>query len=44
MAATYYIKLFQTGADRHNSILLMSLLLLDAGTITVIRRLELFKY
>ena len=33
MVVTYYIKLFHTGADRHNSIL-MSLLLLVAETIT----------
>ena len=33
MVVTYYIKLFRTGADRHNSIL-MSLLLLVAETIT----------
>ena len=32
MVVTYYIKLFRTGADRHNSIL-MSLLLLVAETI-----------
>ena len=31
MVVTYYIKLFQTGADRHNGIL-MSLLLLVAET------------
>ena len=32
MVVTYYIKLFRTGADRHND-MLMSLPLLDAGTI-----------
>ena len=32
MVVTYYIKLFLTGADRHNGIL-MSLLLLVAETI-----------
>ena len=32
MVVTYYIKLFRTGADRHNGIL-MSLLLLVAETI-----------
>ena len=32
MVVTYYIKLFHTGADRHNGIL-MSLLLLVAETI-----------
>ena len=32
MVVTYYIKLFQTGADRHNGIL-MSLLLLVAEAI-----------
>ena len=31
MVVTYYIKLYQTGADRHNGIL-MSLLLLVAET------------
>ena len=30
MVVTYYIKLFRMGADRHNGILLMSLLLLFA--------------
>ena len=43
MVVAYYIKLFQTGADRHNSIL-MSLLLQSAGTITAIIHLELYKY
>ena len=32
MVVTYYIKLFRTGAERHNGIL-MSLLLLVAETI-----------
>ena len=32
MVVTYYIKLFHTGADKHNGIL-MSLLLLVADTI-----------
>ena len=32
MVVTYYIKLFQTGADRHNGFL-MSLILLVAPTI-----------
>ena len=34
MVVTYYIKLFQTGADRHNGVL-MSLLLLVAETISL---------
>ena len=34
MVVTYYIKLFRTGADRHNGIL-MSLLLLVAETKTL---------
>ena len=34
MVVTYYIKLFRTGANRHNGIL-MSLLLLDAETTNV---------
>ena len=33
MVGTYYIKLFRTGADRHNGIL-MSLLLLVTETIS----------
>ena len=33
MVVTYYIKLFRTGADKHNGIL-MYLLLLDAETIS----------
>ena len=36
MVVTYYIKLFRTGADRHNGIL-MSLLLLVAETIIQIQ-------
>ena len=35
MVVTYYIKLFRTGADRHNGIL-MSLLLLVAETIKIV--------
>ena len=35
MVVTYYIKLFCTGAYRQN-VILMSLLFLDAGTITVV--------
>ena len=38
MVVTYYIKLFRTGADRHNSIL-MSLLLLVAETIIVLLKI-----
>ena len=34
MVVTYYIKLFRTGSDRHNGIL-MSLLLLVAETIMI---------
>ena len=33
MVVTYYIKLFRTGSDRHNGIL-MSLLLLVAETVS----------
>ena len=35
MVVTYYIKLFRTGADRLNGILI-SLLLLTAKTITIV--------
>ena len=35
MVVTYYIKLFRTGADRLNGILI-SLLLLAAETITIV--------
>ena len=35
MVVTYYIKLFRTGADRLNGILI-SLLLLTAETITIV--------
>ena len=37
MVVTYYIKLFRTGADRHNGIL-MSLLHLVAETINKIKK------
>ena len=39
MAVTYYIKLFRTGADRHNDIL-MSVLLLVAETTSYVAPLE----
>ena len=42
MVVTYYIKVFLTGADRHNSIL-MALLLLVAETITIKIAITLIK-
>ena len=39
MVVTYYIKLFRTGADRHNGIL-MSLLFLVAETINFLMNSE----
>ena len=40
MVVTYYIKLFRTGADKHNGIL-MYLLLLDAETTISQRQVTL---
>ena len=42
MVLTYYIKLFLTGADRHNGIL-VSLLVLVAAAISLSYNVELFE-